>query len=374
MALRYYRNGPARQLAFPIASPADTSMTVDSASGFPTQFPYTAIIEPDTALEEVVDVTAAVGNVLTIDRGVDSTTAFAHASGSTVYHGISARDAREANAHVNSTTGAHGTTGSIVDTDSAQTIVGAKNFTGGLSTPAGVVVTVGGVQTVTGRKIFDDAESTAGGDFVDSTSTQSISGIKTFTDVRSLAGGPLVATGGAQTVTGVKTFSGNNIHSGNNTFSGTNSHSNTETFTGDISVAGANITGAWASYGVLRKNGVSGSTLAVGNGTQIGLWKRIDKTVFFRILLTFGTTTNIGTDDYSFTLPTAYNEFHACGQALLGDASLGKFFGRTWHGVGSSEIVIVGEDGNRSSGFSGGSPIAWATGDTISICGVYEAA
>lgn len=214
MALRYYRNGPARQLAFPIALSSDTAMTVDSASGFPTQFPYTLIIEPDTALEEVVDVTAAVGNILTITRGVDSTTASAHAAGSVVYHGISARDPREANAHVNATTNVHGTTGSLVDTDSAQTIVGAKNFTGGLTTPAGAVVTVGGTQTVTGQKTFTLVPET-------------------------VSNGTVATLGGAQSFTGTKTFqntvqNGTEDHNGAEDHSGTEVHSGTETHSGTV--------------------------------------------------------------------------------------------------------------------------------------------
>lgn len=205
MTLRYYRNGPARSLSFPIALSTDTSMTVDSAAGFPTQFPYTLIIEPDTALEEVVDVTAAVGNVLTITRGVDSTTASAHAAGSVVYHGISARDPREANAHVNATTNVHGITGGFVDTDSVQTIVGEKTFTGGLKTPAGDVVTVGGTQTITGDKTFSTVPHTA-------------------------ANGDVATLGGSQTFTGTKTFT-NTVQTGTETHSGTETHAGTIRFT-----------------------------------------------------------------------------------------------------------------------------------------------
>lgn len=375
MALRYYRNGPARALAFPLANGTDTSITVDSAAGFPVQFPYTIIIEPDGALEEVCDVTAAVGNVLTITRGVDSTTASAHGAGVTVYHGVSARDPREANEHVNATGNVHGITGSFVDTDSVQNIPGRKIFDDLETTGGGDVVTVGALQSVTGRKLFTDAESATGGDFLDKGTAQAgITGIKTFDDLRTTAGGSVVALAGAQTITGAKAFSGANTHSGANTFSGTNSHSGVESFTNDVAIAGANVTGAWSAYTPLRKNGVSGSTLATGNGTLVGFFKHVDKSYFFRILLTFGTTTNIGTDDYSFTLPTNYNEFHATGPALLGDASLGKFFSRAWHGVGAGEVVVIDSAGVRATGSGGGSPIAWATGDTISICGVFEAA
>lgn len=354
MALRYYRNGPARALAFPLANGTDTSITVDSASGFPTQFPYTIIIEPDTSTEEVCDVTAAVGNVLTITRGVDSTTATAHGAGSVVYHGISARDPREANEHVNATTNVHGRTGSLVDTDS--------------------------VQSIPGRKIFDDLETTGGGDVVAVGGSQTITGAKTFTIVPTTTGSGDVATlGGSQTFTGTKTFTnmtvnGTETHNGGEVHNGNATHAGTNTFSGDTSVDGANLNGAWVAYSPVRRNGSGGATLGVGNGSLTGFFKRIGKTYNFRILLTFGTTTAIGTTDYVFTLPASIAEFHQTGPALLGDSSAGKFFAKNWHGIGSDEIVIVAENGDRVSGAAGGSPIPWATGDTISMTGVFEAA
>lgn len=195
MALRKYRNSAARTLAAPIANPTATSVTVDSASGFPTQFPYTLIIDPDGTLEEAVDVTGAVGNVLTVVRGVDSTTPAAHAAGVKVVHGVTARDFTEANVHVNTNTNVHGTTGSLVDTDSVQTIVGSKTFTGGLNTAPGVPVV-----------------ATAG--------DQTISGSKTFTSKPQVSGMALVSTTEVQTITGAKTFTGPEVHSGSETHSG----------------------------------------------------------------------------------------------------------------------------------------------------------
>lgn len=154
MALRYYKNGPARALAAPLANATDTTITLDNVSGFPSQFPYTLIIDPDLVTEEVVDVTNVVGNIATIVRGVDSTTAIAHATGAKVYHGVTARDATEANTHVNTTTNIHGTTGSLVDTGSTQTITGSKNFTGGLNSGGSPVVDLASNQTLLGTKTF----------------------------------------------------------------------------------------------------------------------------------------------------------------------------------------------------------------------------
>lgn len=112
MTLRQYRNGPATTLTSGIG-PSDTAMTVDDASGFPALFPYTLIVDVDEGTEEVVDVTAAAGNLLTITRAADGTTAFLHAAGAVIAHGTSARDAREANAHVNATSDVHGVVGAL---------------------------------------------------------------------------------------------------------------------------------------------------------------------------------------------------------------------------------------------------------------------
>lgn len=171
MALRYFANGSATTLVSSITN-SDVSLSVVSVAQFPTQFPYTLILDPDTSSEEVVEVTAAVGTTLTVTRGVDTTTAFSHSAGAAIHHGISARDIRESNTHVNATENIHGGTGNPVDTGSTQTITGTK----------------------------------------------------TFTTLKTSAGGDVVALAGAQTITGAKAFTGANTHSG------------TETFTGDVSL------------------------------------------------------------------------------------------------------------------------------------------
>ena len=76
---------------------------------------FTVVIDPDTALEEIVDVTAVSTNTLTIVRGVDGSgtegvTGVAHSAGAVVKHMAIARDYREANAHIENETTAHGLT------------------------------------------------------------------------------------------------------------------------------------------------------------------------------------------------------------------------------------------------------------------------
>jgi hypothetical protein len=101
MARRYYSSTAAATTLTASISNSDTSITVAAATGFPSSFPWTAVIGYDTSDEEIVEVTAASGTTLTITRGVDGTTGKAHGSGARFRHAASGRDFDEANAFVN---------------------------------------------------------------------------------------------------------------------------------------------------------------------------------------------------------------------------------------------------------------------------------
>ena len=150
-----------------------TGVIVNSISGFPTSFPYTLIIDPDTTKEEVVTVTTGTSTTLTITRGVDSTQAVAHAAGTAVRHGVSAREFKELQTHIASRgydadstimdligqTHVHGLQtgdGSIVGTDKIQTLTRKTLTSPTLTTPAlgtpasGVMTNVTGLPISTG--------------------------------------------------------------------------------------------------------------------------------------------------------------------------------------------------------------------------------
>ncbi len=100
-------------------STSATTMVVNSASALMSSIAptgtqtFTVVIDPDTALEEIVDVvypSAAASNTLTIVRAIDSSQAIAHSAGAKVRHMGIGRDFREANEHIKNETTAHGLT------------------------------------------------------------------------------------------------------------------------------------------------------------------------------------------------------------------------------------------------------------------------
>jgi hypothetical protein len=85
----------------------DATMTVVSGSALlggqsiPGGTTFTLVIDPDTALEEIVDATSVATNTFAITRSVDTVGgAQAHSAGAAVRHMAIGRDFREANAHI----------------------------------------------------------------------------------------------------------------------------------------------------------------------------------------------------------------------------------------------------------------------------------
>jgi hypothetical protein len=114
---------------------------------------FTIVIDPDTALEEIVDVTAVSTNTLTITRGVDGSTGQAHSAGAVVRHMAIGRDYREANTHIENTTSAHGlTVADVITTTNTKTLTN-KDLSSATNTLSTSVVTLTGSQTLTNKTL-----------------------------------------------------------------------------------------------------------------------------------------------------------------------------------------------------------------------------
>jgi len=127
---------------------------------------FTVVIDPDTALEEIVDVTAVSTNTLTIVRGIDGSTGQAHSAGAVVRHMAIGRDYREANSHIENTTTAHGLTiANVLETTDSNMITTAmlqsNSVTTAKITDANVTTAKIADSNVTTAKIADSAITSA---------------------------------------------------------------------------------------------------------------------------------------------------------------------------------------------------------------------
>lgn len=169
--MRYYSSVAVATTLTAAVNATATTMVLGSTSGFPTSFPFTLIVDEGTANEEIVNVTALSAGIATVERGQDGTFGISHSGGAVVRHGISARDLREPQQHLNATSGVHGITGTLVGATDSQVLVNKtldgqfNTFTNIPSTAikgvAGGLVDASTAQTLT-NKTIDGATITNG--------------------------------------------------------------------------------------------------------------------------------------------------------------------------------------------------------------------
>ena len=194
MAVKRYYSSSAIDTTLSVGcSSSDTTITVSSTTGFPASYPYTLAISYDTSTEELVNVVGAAGTVLTVGttvgtgsttgRGVDGTTAQAHAAGVSVKHVISGRDLRETQEHYNASTAYTVTNGSSTDSFNLH----------GIASGEGNVVGESKAQTLTNKTISG------------SSNTISNIGNSSLTNSAVTVNGSSVSLGGSVTVTATPT-------------------------------------------------------------------------------------------------------------------------------------------------------------------------
>ena len=145
----------------------------------------------------------------------------------------------------------------------------------------------------------------------------------------------------------------------------------------NTAVSGVNAFGATTSY---TPSWTAATTNPViGNGSIIGLYSQINKMVYFKVVITFGTTTTFGTGAYSLTLPVA-----AAGTGrLMFLTSLfngGVLYMLETHlaanGVNNTAIIYYISNGTTSSvsSWTSAAPVALVAAATNQVCvhGWYE--
>jgi microcystin-dependent protein len=125
MARNYSSIAGVKTLANDITSSSADQLTLSENTDDLPSPPFTLVINPDTAKEEIVTVLADQTGVseptYKIARGQEGTTPTTHTQGDIVKHMITGRDLQEPHDHM-SATEAHGATGAVVGTTNTQTL------------------------------------------------------------------------------------------------------------------------------------------------------------------------------------------------------------------------------------------------------------
>ena len=116
----------------------------------------------------------------------------------------------------------------------------------------------------------------------------------------------------------------------------------------------------------------TGTQPALGNGTISGVYTKVGRTVHYALTMTTGGTSTYGTGVYLWSLPTpAASTSRPGSNCYIVDASAGTQLPRTVRQNSSTVVFAFSEAGV----FVGPTaPMTWASGDSISIAGTYEAA
>ena len=226
--MRYYSStAGAPTLSSSIASGV-TSFAVTSVSGFPTSYPFTVVIDPGLASEEIVTVTNVAGTTLTVTRGEDGSSAQSHSLGATVRHMVTARDLREPQEHIAATENVHGvgSGNALVGTGTTQTLTN-KSISGSTNTltniaaasvaglsahlaaSSGVHGVTGSVVGTTDTQTLTNKTINGGSNTLSAIPSSAVTGLDTHTASTAAHGatGAVVGTTNTQTLTN-KTISG----------------------------------------------------------------------------------------------------------------------------------------------------------------------
>jgi hypothetical protein len=386
-------------------SAGSATITVLATTGFPAFFPYTLSIDPGAASEELVEVTSAAGVVLSVNRGIDGTSAQSHGSGAVVRHSMSARDLADFQTHQAATSDVHGVTGALVGASSTQTLANKT-----LTAPT---INAGALSgTFTGSPAFSGTPTFAGGVLNGTyTGSPTLSGNPSFTGAPTFTGGALFQRSAANTLaqrTNV-TADAQDRHqvqadgkhlwgSGAATLDTVLYRSGAATLTTDGAMAiggalsAANFpSGGMTSWTPAWTTSTGAHQPSYGNAVKQGGYIKFGRLLFYSFAVTFGSGTDFGTgattaDNWYFSLPGTYvasslfaGSAVVCGmgKAAQSNPSNVPLAVRVDSSGGNFALDVIGGQPSGVALSASGSvdsvtPQAWSATQTLAFWGVVE--
>lgn len=412
-ARRDYAGGAARAQLVADINATSTTITISSASGWPTGSAgeFFVAIDRGNAGEEKVLVLSRSGTTLTLadvtKRGKDGTSAASHTAGVYVEHVHTATDDDEANAHLNNAAGATPHTTAMIADDAITnaklanmttdrlkgrdtagtgdpedlTVNGGLEFTGSggiqrsaltgdVTASAGSGATTIAANAVTTTKIIDDAVTAAK---IAANAVGASELADNAVDTAAIADDAVTAAKIATDAVGSAEIAANAVGSSELADGSVDTAALI-----DDSVSAAKIKNeVWDTY-TPAITADSGSPI-IGNGILSGRYRKQGRTVLVEVSLQLGTTTNFGGGNVYLSLPftmrTPSPTRQCIGVADLYDSSASTAFAGTVIPVSTWAKVLFYASGsvNPVSG-AGSVPFAWATGDVLSFSARFETA
>jgi len=117
----------------------------------------------------------------------------------------------------------------------------------------------------------------------------------------------------------------------------------------------------------------SGTAPAIGNGSLTGTYWRVQNLIYFRIILTAGSTTTFGTGNFRFNLPIAVDSSLKNMDFYVQSIDSGTAWFTNGYGEGASQGSSTFFTLFTSAGvaYSAAVPFTWTTNDSVIVVGAY---